>query len=1039
MKYRHVQNSFTSGELHPRLDGRTDLEEYQSGVDTLQNFITFRQGGVARRMGSRYISDLAPSDTASYVGLIPFVFSKKEAYNLAIEIRSSGTILRIKAYNSSGNAVNLTTTLDDPGSYAAYQDITISGQTSDILSVGRGLENITTDVNGFNYAQSADLLFVTHNTGRMKPLVIARTELDKFYISNIEEYFWTTDSKKSLYTPYLTANTDSGKHITVGSGSGSSVALSMRTTSGGSTHVPFFSADSTSGHHGAHFIITNSSGTEDECFRINYNGIPVAFTGNFVTSQMNSSAHGLNTGDIVRVSGTLPTELALNTDYYIIRVGADDIKLATTLARARSGDVLSVTNTSNITITPKFVSTVTATDVGTASGTHSFDSDNWHESSFNNYRGYPRTVSIFEQRLIYGGTILAPDTLYGSMTGNFFHFLEERLSDHSYNTNIGDFKGSAVATDPYQFTIASQEVNEITWMSPHNHLEVGTVGTEYILTGGENAISAITPPLIKSQTSDGSSPVQIRKVGQSTIFLSRDGKRLREFKYNNDNGSYISRSLSVSAEHIVSHLFDGDSTDASAGIEIIQFVYQSSSGILWCLTSRNALIGLTLDNDTETVAWHKHVFSGTNVKINSINVIPNSTGTFDDLYLSISRTINGSVKHYLEKIGEEFSHTKLKNDSTSDEDQAWFVDSAKRIKISSVTTTFSSVSSNAAQCTADHNLETGTRVTLSTDGTLPTDAATSAALTTGVGDYYLIKKDANELYLASSAKNAFDHINLTISGGSGTHTITPTEAFIFTDLAHLEKETVEVLAGGFHTTTGLMPSPLNILFGNVNLTDDKMNLVAPGSSSTVIPHYLTTGSAISYKSYSTAAIGGTSVDTTYYVIRLDDNYFQLATTYANAIAGTEITLTSRGTSGYYEFHLIDCPIRIEGNSLRLNRAVPEIIVGYQYTSKLKTMKLEAGGQFGTAQGSIKRNDSVVLRFQGTYGGKFGIATNEDNLEEIVFRPAGHGMGDNLPLFTGDKYLDFPGDYERFFQVIVQQEKPFPMNLLAIVHRGITYD
>jgi hypothetical protein len=103
------------------------------------------------------------------------------------------------------------------------------------------------------------------------------------------------------------------------------------------------------------------------------------------------------------------------------------------------------------------------------------------------------------------------------------------------------------------------------------------------------------------------------------------------------------------------------------------------------------------------------------------------------------------------------------------------------------------------------------------------------------------------------------------------------------------------------------------------------------------------------------------------------------------------------------------------------------------------MKLEAGEQFGTSQGSLKRNNSIVLRFQGTYGGKFGIATNEDNLEEIVFRPAGHGMGSPLELFTGDKFLDFPGDYERFFQVVVEQDKPLPMNLLAIVHRGQTYD
>jgi len=318
MKYRYVQNSFTSGELHPRLDGRTDLEEYARGVSTLENFITFRQGGVSRRMGSRYIADLSPVADTSYVGLVPFIFSKKESYNITIEARTvdpttPGDTLRFKIYSSLGALVNITTTLDDPGAYATHKDITIAGNSSSSMtSLGTGLENLTTEINNFVYVQSADTLFITHNTGRMKPLVIARIALDKFYISNIEDYFWTTGPKK-----------DSGKHITVGSGSGANIALSMRTTTGGGVHVPFFSADAINGHHGAYFIITNT--TTDECFKINWDGIPEAFTGNFgpsVANQMASTAHGLNTGDVVRASGTLPAApnpLVVDTDYYVMQ------------------------------------------------------------------------------------------------------------------------------------------------------------------------------------------------------------------------------------------------------------------------------------------------------------------------------------------------------------------------------------------------------------------------------------------------------------------------------------------------------------------------------------------------------------------------------------------------------------------------------------------------------------------------------------------------------------------------------------------------
>ena len=1025
MKYRYVQNAFSSGELHPRLDGRTDLEEYTKGVDTLQNFITFRQGGVARRMGSRHVKDLSPAAGTSYIGLYPFIFSKTESYVISIEILST-TSLKFQIYDPDGNLASITTSKDDPTDLATSKNITISG---------RGLSNLTTDVNKFNYAQSADLFIITHSSGRMKPLVVARTDTNTFFIKDIEDYFWTTNPEKTFFTPFKDANVDAGKHAHV-SGATTSVTIAMKDDSSGTNLVPFFAADATANHKEAFFRTKN--GSNHNLFKINSASIPAAFTGNFSSNTLNSSSHGLLTGDIVRLSGTIPSGLSSTVDYYIIKINTNDIKLATTLANARAGTVLTVADTSSVTINPKFISTIIATDYSKVGPTvsHSFNTDNWNESSFNNYQGFPRTISIFEQRLIYGGTILSPDTLYGSMTGNFFHFTETRYSADGDADAIGDhvdFIGDSVATDPFQFTIASQEVNEITWLAPRNHLEVGTLGTEYIVTGGDNALSATTPPFIKAQTSNGSSPVQATKVDQSTIFVSRDGRLLREFKYNNDNGSYISRSLSVSAEHIVSHLFDGDSTDASAGIEIIQFVYQASKGIIWCLTSRNALIGLTLDNDTQTAAWHKHVLGGTSVKINSLTVIPNTSGTHDDLYLSLSRTINGSTVHKLEKIGEDFSHTKLKNSSTSDDDQAYFSDSSKRVQISTLTKTFTTVASNGTTITG-HGLGTGTKLQLTTSGSLPTGLALST-------DYYLIKKDANTVQFATTAKNAFDHIPITISGGSGTHTITPSEAYIFPGFSHLIEEDVEVLADGFYEQNGYVPPTLTVLYNKVNASNDRINLVYSGSSSTVIAHYLVTGTEIYYKSFANAAIGGITEDTTYYVIRHDDDYFKLATTYENALAGTAIDLTTSGiTSGHFEFYPSNAPTKIdEGGFLRLNEPVSEVIVGLKYTSNLKTMKLEAGAQFGTSQGSIKRNDSIVLRFQGTYGGKFGIASNENNLEEIVFRPAGHGMGSDLALFTGDKFLDFPGDYERFFQVVVEQDKPLPMNLLAIVHRGITYD
>ena len=265
MKYRYVQNAFSNGELHPRLDGRTDLEEYAKGVDTLENFITFRQGGVSRRMGSRFVGTLSPA-SGSYVGLYPFIYSKTESYVISIEILTGLTSIKVQIYDPAGNLANITTVKDDPTDLATSKNITISG---------RGLSNLTTDVNKFTYAQSADVFFLTHSTGNMKPLVIARTEADTFFIKDIENYQWTTNPDKTLYTPFKDANIDSGKHLFV-SGSASSVTLEMKDDSSGTNLVPFFAADSVANHKDA-FFLTHSDTADDHVFKVNAASIPAAF------------------------------------------------------------------------------------------------------------------------------------------------------------------------------------------------------------------------------------------------------------------------------------------------------------------------------------------------------------------------------------------------------------------------------------------------------------------------------------------------------------------------------------------------------------------------------------------------------------------------------------------------------------------------------------------------------------------------------------------------------------------------------------------
>jgi hypothetical protein len=73
----------------------------------------------------------------------------------------------------------------------------------------------------------------------------------------------------------------------------------------------------------------------------------IGFAVNPANDTFTVTSHGFVTGDAVRITtaGTLPGGLAINTTYYIIKVNANDFKLATSAVNAAGGTAIDITNT----------------------------------------------------------------------------------------------------------------------------------------------------------------------------------------------------------------------------------------------------------------------------------------------------------------------------------------------------------------------------------------------------------------------------------------------------------------------------------------------------------------------------------------------------------------------------------------------------------------------------------------------------------------------------------------------------------------------
>ncbi len=200
----------------------------------------------------------------------------------------------------------------------------------------------------------------------------------------------------------------------------------------------------------------------------------------------------------------------------------------------------------------------------------------------NGTSNYPKCVSFFEQRLVFAGTINNPQTLWFSKSGDYENF----------TTGTND-------ADAMIYTIASNQVNAIESIKATRTLIVMTTGGEFTVTSGASQ-DPITPTNlnIRKQSNYGSSGVDAVSVGNSTLFLQRAKRKIRELAYNFDSDSYVAPDLTILAEHI---------TDSG----VVQMDYQQEPfSIIWCVRDDGKLVALTYNRLQDVVAWHAHEFGG---------------------------------------------------------------------------------------------------------------------------------------------------------------------------------------------------------------------------------------------------------------------------------------------------------------------------------------------------------------------------------------------------------------------------------------------
>ena len=128
---------------------------------------------------------------------------------------------------------------------------------------------------------------------------------------------------------------------------------------------------------------------------------------------------------------------------------------------------------------------------------------------------------------------------------------------------------------------------------------------------------------------------------------------------------------------------------------------------------------------------------------------------------------------------------------------------------------------------------------------------------------------------------------------------------------------------------------------------------------------------------------------------------------------------------------------VSSNAVTLDRFANSVKIGLGYTSILKTMRIDAGSQNGTSQAKTKRIYEVTARLYESVGVEVGPDLN--NMERVPFRTSANPMDQGIPPFTGDKEVEFRGNYDTDGFMIVRQTQPLPLTILSLYPRLVTND
>jgi len=286
--------------------------------------------------------------------------------------------------------------------------------------------------------------------------------------------------------------------------------------------------------------------------------------------------------------------------------------------------------------------TGTATRTATATANES-ETSMWAEGAWSAYRGFPRTVAFYEQRLYWASTTYNPQTLWGSVVGEYLSHLT-----------------GTVESDAIILPIDSGDISQIQWLKAKKTIIVGTASMEFVAsaTNPDDPMTAIDKK-VTPQSYIGSNNLQPIILSDGLFYFQRQGKKLNVMTYSYETTSYKSEDATILSPHI----FEDNLPTTIA-------VQRTPNSTLWITRDDGTLCSFVYEpGESVFAAWSRHVTgSSLLIPVDKYESVAVTHGTEEDeVWVSVKRIINGDEVRYIELLSSRY---------VENEDEAIMLDSA---------------------------------------------------------------------------------------------------------------------------------------------------------------------------------------------------------------------------------------------------------------------------------------------------------------------------------------------------------------------------